>query len=212
MRKSFKYSFLLIIILTITSLISCKKGDNDPLLSLLTRTQRLNGNWKVIKEESKIEYNITGLEDTSIVTNVIFDGNMAIATTVYKNTESSLTVIDTSYYNEEIKFEKNGSYSKSIKNLSTSSLTTVEGNWIFLGKSDGYDLKNKEAILLTSSSQLNSNGISTTIFNYYDLDGETLVIDRLTNKELIITNNKTFKNDNSLESGSMSIKTTYESK
>lgn len=210
MKKSI--SFIIIISLTIISFNSCKKGENDPFLSVLTRTQRLSGNWKVIKEETKIEYNVTGLQDTSIVTNVIFDGTMAIATTVYKNSDTSVTVKDTSYYNEEIKFDKSGSYSKSTKNNISLALTTIEGNWIFLGKSDANDLKNKEAILLTTTSRLETNGTNTTIFNYEDLDGETLVIDRLTNKELIITNNKTFKNDNSLESGSMTIKTTYESK
>ena len=143
---------------------------------------------------------------------MIFDGTMAIATTVYKNSDTSVTVKDTSYYNEEIKFDKSGSYSKSTKNNISLALTTIEGNWIFLGKSDANDLKNKEAILLTTTSRLETNGTNTTIFNYEDLDGETLVIDRLTNKELIITNNKTFKNDNSLESDSMTIKTTYESK
>lgn len=210
MKKSI--SFIIIISLTIISFNSCKKGENDPFLSVLTRTQRLSGNWKVIKEETKIEYNVTGLQDTSIVTNVIFDGTMAIATTVYKNSDTSVTVKDTSYYNEEIKFDKSGSYSKSTKNNISLALTTIEGNWIFLGKSAANDLKNKEAILLTTTSRLETNGTNTTIFNYEDLDGETLVIDRLTNKELIITNNKTFKNDNSLESGSMTIKTTYESK
>ena len=210
MKKSI--SFIIIISLTIISFNSCKKGDNDPFLSVLTRTQRLSGNWKVIKEETKIEYNVTGLQDTSIVTNVIFDGTMAIATTVYKNSDTSVTVKDTSYYNEEIKFDKSGSYSKSTKNNISLALTTIEGNWIFLGKSDAYDLKNKEAILLTTTSQLETDGTNTTILNYEDLDGETLVIDRLTNKELIITNNKTFKNDNSLQSGSMTVKTTYESK
>jgi hypothetical protein len=210
MKKSI--SFIIIISLTIISFNSCKKGDNDPLLSVLTRTQRLSGNWKVIKEETKIEYNVTGLQDTSIVTNVIFDGTMAIATTVYKNSDTSVTVKDTSYYNEEIKFDKSGSYSKSTKNNISLALTTIEGNWIFLNKSDAYDLNNKEAILLTTTSQLETDGTNTTILNYEDLDGETLVIDRLTNKELIITNNKTFKNDNSLQSGSMTVKTTYESK
>jgi hypothetical protein len=210
MKKSI--SFIIIISLTIISFNSCKKGDTDPLLSVLTRTQRLSGNWKVIKEETKIEYNVTGLQDTSIVTNVIFDGTMAIATTVYKNSDTSVTVKDTSYYNEEIKFDKSGSYSKSTKNNISLALTTIEGNWIFLNKSDAYDLNNKEAILLTTTSQLETDGTNTTILNYEDLDGETLVIDRLTNKELIITNNKTFKNDNSLQSGSMTVKTTYESK
>lgn len=210
MKKSI--SFLLIITITTLSFNSCKKGDNDPLISLLTRTQRLSGNWKVIKEEAKIEYNVTGIQDTSIITNVIFDGEMAVATTVYKNSTSSYTVKDTSYYNEEIKFDKSGTYSKSTRNNVSLALTTIDGNWIFLGKSDAYDLKNKESILLTISSQLDTDGTNTTILNYEDLDGETLVIDRLTNKELIITNNKTFKNDNSLESGSMTVKTTYESK
>jgi len=210
MKKILIYFATACLLFTFTQ--SCKKGDGDPLVSLLTRTQRLTGTWKVTKEESKIEYRSTAMPDTSIITNVIYDGIKAVATTVYSNKTSSFKAVDTTYYEDEIRFDKDGKYTKSISYNLTSIRNTTEGNWIFLGKSEAYDLKNKEAILLTISSYLTTDGTNTQIMNYKDLDGETLVINQLKNKQLIITNNKTFTNDNSLESGSMTVKTTYEAK
>ena len=67
MKKIITLSILLIIS-TIT-VQSCKKGENDPLFSLRTRTNRLSGNWKVVKEEIKETITNNQSGDTSYVIN-----------------------------------------------------------------------------------------------------------------------------------------------
>ena len=88
----------------------------------------------------------------------------------------------------------------------------TDGNWIFLGKSDLDNLKNKEAILLTTTVYTQTDGTNTSIDNYNNLDGETYVINQLKNKELILTVNRSSRSDDGLRVTDTSIKTTYEAK
>ena len=88
----------------------------------------------------------------------------------------------------------------------------TEGNWIFLGKSEANNLKNKEALLLTTTKHLQTDGTTTNINNYTNTDGITYVINQLKNKELILTVDKTYRNDEGLNLSSISVKTTYKVK
>lgn len=210
MKKIITLSILLIIS-TIT-VQSCKKGENDPLFSLRTRTNRLSGNWKVVKEEIKETITNNQAGDTSYVINSIYNGTFKATATTYSVLDTSFTTNDTIYYEEEIKFESDGKYSKTfILNDLTNTIFT-DGNWIFLGKSDLDNLKNKEAILLTTTAYTQTDGTNTSIHNYNNLDGETYVINQLKNKELILTVNRSSRSDDGLIVTDTSIKTTYEAK
>lgn len=56
---------ILIIVLTVLGAISsCKKGDNDPFISIRSRDARITGEWKVVN----LEYNINNDGDISSAT------------------------------------------------------------------------------------------------------------------------------------------------
>jgi len=210
MKKIITLSILLIIS-TIT-VQSCKKGENDPLFSLRTRTNRLSGNWKVVKEEIKETITNNQSGDTSYVINSIYNGTFKATATTYSVLDTSFTTNDTIYYEEEIKFESDGKYSKTFVLNDLTNTIFTDGNWIFLGKSDLDNLKNKEAILLTTTVYTQTDGTNTSIDNYNNLDGETYVINQLKNKELILTVNRSSRSDDGLRVTDTSIKTTYEAK
>lgn len=207
-------TFLTLITLFTITVVSCKKGENDPFLSLLTRKQRLEGNWKIVKEESKQTITNNAVGDTSIVINSIYDGTKQITTTTYTalDVDYSYSVIDTIYYVEEIKFDKDGSYTKTFEMSDLTNSTFTDGNWIFLGESEANELKNKEAILLTTTKFTQTNGTNTSIESYTDTDGDTYVINQLKNTELILTVDKSSRSDDGMHLTELSVKTTYESK
>ena len=49
-KRNFKYAF--VAILSLTFLAACKKGENDPFLSLRTRNARITGTWKLTAQET----------------------------------------------------------------------------------------------------------------------------------------------------------------
>lgn len=210
MKKIIAISILLIVS-TIT-VQSCKKGENDPLFSLRTRTNRLAGNWKVVKEEIKETITNNNIGDTSYVINSIYNGTYKATSTTYSTDDTTFIIKDTVYYSEEIKFNSDGSYFKSFVMTDLSNTLEYEGNWIFLGKSDANELKNKEAILLTTTRLLQTDGTTTTIDNFTNTDGSTYVINQLKNKELILTVDKSYRSDEGLNLRNLSVKTTFETK
>lgn len=147
---------------------SCKKGENDPAMSLSSRTARVAGEWT-----------ITGYESTSRTTDD--DGDWWENTSTLNGTDLD---IDNTYHDgsdgsesssttprtldlAEFTFEKDGTFS-AVWNTTTTyvssytigtytqTTTTVEtstmsstGNWSFLGKvKDSY--KNKERMILNT--------------------------------------------------------------
>jgi hypothetical protein len=113
----------------------CKKGDEDPFISLLSRKARVCGDWKVT--EGRITY---GTPDIIETYDFKSDGRLTI--TLQQG------IIDGTYdWTFEIK--KDGSY-KIYQNLHipyTSTYTlNEEGYWYFLTKNKGADIKNKEYI------------------------------------------------------------------
>ena len=193
---------------------SCKKGENDPLIALQTRTARLSNNWIAEKIERKIDVIYTNIDDmdSTITQNIIFENNYEVNTTTIKGISFDTTLIDSTMMQYEIKFNKDGNYIQNIIDQSHFTIETIEGNWIFLGKSEKDDLKNKEAILLTTTKRLTSDGTTTNIVNYTDLDGITLVLDRLKSNELVTVVEKSFVDDTGLQSGTYYEKITYKNK
>jgi hypothetical protein len=126
----------LIIALSVAALVaptleSCKKGENDPGLSLRSRKARVAGEWKVSKMDLKssskgstIQTN-TSFSGVTTTTNssytddvtISFDGTNFKHTEKYSNTNNNVTTTsDTTYTGTgEIKFtfEKDGTFTKS---------------------------------------------------------------------------------------------------
>ena len=188
------------------SFSGCKKGENDPFLSLRSRKSRLEGNWVIVKEEVS-ETNING--STTEIMQSVYDGKMKITTTTTTVGTISTTVIDTVKYTFNFDIKKDGNYKITAANENKIDIVTTEGTWLFLGKSKLNDLKNKEAILLTTTKQVVSSNPVANSVNYENLNGLTIVIDALKNKEMMTIVEENSSNEDGLTSSKKLTKTTY---
>lgn len=173
-----------IILMSITTALllggmsSCKKGENDPFLSLRGRKSRVAGEWTVSASEST-DVNTGG--GGTVTTTTTYNGSIETST---QTSSFGGSVTSTTAYTDKYTFEKDGTYT--YTNIDEDGdVTTVTGTWFFLGKSKENELENKEAIFLTVDN-ITSGGSSNT---YDDLDGTVFVIDQLKNKEMIFTVN-----------------------
>ena len=207
MKKIFFSLFSLLIITLCLS--SCKKGDNDPFLSLQSRKARLIGEWKVTKEV--IAASETYL-DSNLTINSIYDGTKKMNYTVTQTPSGNKSSKDSTFYSQTLSIKKDGTYVQSIIYYNGVNLKITEGTWEFLGKSEINKLKNKEAIYLTTSKTTIYNGTETNIYDYSNLDGRTILIDQLKNNKLILIIDNSFRNQNTLISGKSITTTTYSPK
>ena len=166
---------LLLLFFALTLIVpSCRKGENDPLISLRTRKARVTGLWKL--ESGTYNYVSPGI----INLEVEYDGENA--------TERLNGKFKEAYdYSIEFKISKNNTFERVI--VARGFSKTEKGNWFFNKKSKELGLKNKEAIILSFTS-VESSGITTTYSGARS--DEILVIDRLKNDELIFKDEKTF--------------------
>ena len=188
------------------SFSGCKKGENDPFLSLRSRKSRLEGNWVIVKEEVS-ETNING--STTEIMQSVYDGKMKVTTTTTTAGALSTTVIDTVKYTVNFDIKKDGNYKMIAANENKIDIVTTEGTWLFLGKSKLNGLKNKEAILLTTTKQVVSSNPVANSVNYENLNGLTIVIDALKNKEMMTIVEENSSNEDGLTSSKKLTKTTY---
>ena len=188
------------------SFSGCKIGENDPFLSLRSRKSRLEGNWVIVKEEVS-ETNING--STTEIMQSVYDGKMKVTTTTTTAGALSTTVIDTVKYTVNFDIKKDGNYKMIAANENKIDIVTTEGTWLFLGKSKLNGLKNKEAILLKTTKQVVSSNPVENSVNYENLNGLTIVIDALRNKEMITIVEENSSNEDGLTSSKKLAKTTY---
>jgi hypothetical protein len=155
---------------------ACKKGDEDPFMSLLTRQQRITGKWNL----SAYDYYHANLYqgDTDFIYKQSGDMNKIVFTGNYyfTHTVQTMTILE---YSIEIK--KDGSWKKithfmdetyyeDSEVIITQELRenkiTETGTWSFIKKSPDY--KNKEQILITALDRQVETGSTTSFTNYKD--------------------------------------------
>lgn len=147
---------------------SCKKGENDPSISLYSRKARVAGEWNVDKIVSTTTETGTnaGIAYTEVNTTT-FDGTNFTNTST--NTSGSTSVTETvtgTIATNTMTFEKEGTFVQNQtyttvetedlgggdKIVTTTTHTDVyEGTWNFLGKVD--EFKNKERMVLNTTKQ-----------------------------------------------------------
>lgn len=161
---SFVFSALVVVGLT-TTFTGCKKGENDPFLSLKSRKARISGEWKLVSGSETSTYSSGGVSGSSSAT----------------YTETSYINNGTAYpYSETMTIDKDGTYK--IEVTYDGDFYTITGNWFFAGAVKDLDLKNKEAVVF-ATGQYSEPGYSETYDGF--LFGETYIIDQLKNKELV---------------------------
>ena len=178
---------------------SCKKGENDPALSLISRTARFSGTWDVtgysatsINTEFNGDYqSSTSTLAENIITNSYsyYDADLSTTTTNSSNVtlnkaqiviekdgswtqewNTTTVFIDTVY---DVSFDMWGEpiVTEIARTTSTVEVTTETGNWSFLGKvEDTY--KNKERVVLNT---LTSNSASTETIVLFNINANTTI-------------------------------------
>ena len=159
--------FAALLILSVFVLSACKKGENDPFLSLRSRNARITGVWKLTSQQSSSSYTTTfGGSSTTDVTSYSFDG------TTMTETDGGST--DSYSFSQTIEIKKEGTYKLTIVEDGTTSVT--EGNWWWLDSNKkkvriAFDddwgsfyidaLKNKELVLTRDESEsISDSGFS----------------------------------------------------
>lgn len=157
----FKVAILAVVI---SGIQSCKKGEDDPFLSLRSRKARLSGEWKLTSYSYK-EYT-DGMENFSET----YDG-------VYMHTVNGYFP-----FSQEFEFKKDGSYE--IKTVYDGYPSNEKGNWVFMGKNKEADIEKKEYIFLDQTSYTDADA-TVTNSNFIVDNGWVYHIKKLSNKEIV---------------------------
>ena len=183
---------LLVAMIAIPTFQSCKKGENDPTISLKSRKARLCGEWK-LAEGSLTE--VSG--GTSEI--LTFTG-----TTVSFSTGGSVN------YTQTMEIIKDGTFKNTVN--FNGAVRIEDGQWYFMGANKDKELKNKEAVafFITQISSTPAGG-TTSIGTYKGVTPDyTWQLDELKSKEIIVIYDESSTSGGSTDTYSGTI--TYEKK
>lgn len=204
----------------IPTLNSCKKGSNDPFLSLRSRKARVAGEWTIASWSESSGYNNSTSEsantdywDTGSYIYEIVEGHVFISRSEnYRNGSnySSYDEMMQGAAKAAMTFEKDGTFTRktvlsSLVITSGSSRTSgnmteeIKGTWSFLGRLED-EYENKERMILNiTERELTMIYVSSTGFKETETTTESFTegqssevwdINRLKNKEMIIKGKK----------------------
>ena len=169
MKKVLLLIFVIALPVMIFTFSGCKKGENDPFMSLHSRKARLVGEWKLADGNIQSVSNGTSTLE-------VYNGNTCTLT------DSDTTV--TYPFTEELTFNSDGTYERVVMN--DGAVETVEGYWTFGRKSKEGELKNKETVILRTLSRVYTSGGSTSTYQYEGTQCPVAVykLDELRNKKM----------------------------
>lgn len=139
--------------------VACKKGEEDPALSLLSRKARLTGEWEVQSYEMNREYyNYNQLYSTSISKLEAGEIHTEIDNITWGTKIKNTDII----HENKFTFSKDGTWERKLNYNRTSVINDIffdetqleevyqikKGTWAFEGKTKG-QFKNKERLVLT---------------------------------------------------------------
>ncbi|MGM0477974.1 MAG: hypothetical protein ACQERC_02040 [Bacteroidota bacterium] len=113
---------------------SCKKGENDPFLSLRSRDNRITGEWELTKYDSESTTTVSdGSNTVTTTTTTTFEDD--IWTTMQDGNTSSIS------YSRTLTMKKDGTYT--MKETEDGEVSESGGRWSWLD-----DAKKKRRVLL----------------------------------------------------------------
>lgn len=174
--KNFVKVTAAVLLLASFGLESCKKGENDPFLSLRSRKGRVAGDWKITAGSGT---DVSG----STTTTWTYDGATYTQTSGSNSTSTSMTM--------EYSFDKAGTWTGTTVTTGTgfSQTVTSSGTWNFTGGVG--DVKNKSQIVMMTLSETTvtvvGSSSTTSTDTYTGSDAPTSIndLDELKNKEMI---------------------------
>ena len=170
------------LIVAITSIVfsGCKKGENDPFISLKSRTSRITNTWEL----SSMDYTNTYIGPNYTSTRIYsYNNGLRTIMDTHISEGSSSSDSNTESYTEEMTFDKDGTFELSF--FKDGEFESYEGNWAWLGESKNAEIADKEIISLSLTSIMYGSYIE----NFSGKSNPTtwqFVIDRLSTSELII--------------------------
>ncbi|HEY4799001.1 MAG TPA: hypothetical protein VII99_08000 [Bacteroidia bacterium] len=174
-------TILACLFLTGIGFYGCKKGPNDPFISIWSRKHRLTGDWTI---SSGTQSSTSG----GSITTTTWSGSTVT------RTAGGSSMIGTG--SMKLSIVKDGTYTftQNITWTTTPSFIsnyTETGTWNWTGRVGA--LKNKEQIVLSCLSSTTLNGSSSTVDTYTGADAPVTLynIDELKNKTLVLKNDGT---------------------
>ncbi len=206
MKKINKSLLYLVVLSLVFPLIeSCKKGENDPFLSLSSRKSRVEGTWTVSKMTgTNTSSTIMGI--ATLITNATmnYDGSTeTIEVSAGSAGSTPTTSYDTSHYTNSYTFTKDGTFENNMDydfpdDPDDDEVIKRTGIWTFSGGTG--DIKNKENLILSTTAldltEIENGNTTTANYTYNgnyseDYDGNPIntvfSIKQLKNKEMILT-------------------------
>src|SRR6476661_1699887 len=127
---------IVLFLLAVLTLTTCKKGEDDPFMSLKSRKARLAGEWSL--ESGKLTESVD-----DHVNKLRFSRAFSFASTRYEASENApYYKVYKGSFTLHLGIDKNGTFT--IKEQFDGRELNGEGVWDFLKKSD--DVKNKEEV------------------------------------------------------------------
>jgi hypothetical protein len=154
---------------------SCKKGENDPFISLLSRKARVSGDWKLKEGNLKI-----GIKDTA---GVYSEVEYVFTEDTYTYTELANGKTSTSKHDLTLNFTRKGEFTMS--QTMNQAVCDVSGTWDF-DKGKG---KNKENLYISIDHLEKGNSGFIDFFNK-SFSTFTYRIKELRNKKIVLVSDK----------------------
>jgi len=171
-----KILLAVIVSLIIIVIPSCKKGEDDPFISIRSRDARITAKWKLVNLES------TSSSATSTTTYIL---NGSILTRTYSSTSSGSSS-STSSYSLDWEINSDGTFAST--EISDGDISTSKSTWYWLNDNNDKTsislyggsslfggtftvdrLSSKELILRYESSSTSTSGSQTTTSNNKDV-------------------------------------------
>jgi len=147
----------MVLLFTSTVILNgCKKGEDDPFISLHSRKGRVAGDWK-LSSGTVTDKSYDNATETTTTTTYTYDGTNQVESQTVSNSSGSSTNTNTVSYSESFSFDKSGTYTGTI--VEDGITSTAEGTWNF-GSGVG-DKKRKSELILTATKTVN-NGFTYT--------------------------------------------------
>jgi hypothetical protein len=178
----------------------CKKGENDPFLSIHSRKARVAGEWKVTDGKgTDVQTGTNSFGSTTTTDNWTYDGatwtnSRTVAFTPTSGSGTSGTTTTSTSITMSYTFDKDGTWkSTEVVTATNGDMTTTNtsGTWNFTGGVG--EIKNKEQIaLMTDKTEVidydqSSQSSSTTVTESTGSESspQIITLDELKNKEMI---------------------------
>ncbi len=169
------YRIFSICFVSMLLILGCKKGEEDPTLSLRTRKERFAGDWNLTR----------GFVSSTSKNSVV---NTSYTESAYTTTTSlNPDLVINGSYTRTLSINKEGTFIE--ETYKDDQYTKDQGYWTFLSGNDIEKLKNKEAVLFKIASQFNSVGNILNQFEGEERPLATIRLKKLANKEMVWTIN-----------------------